>query len=108
KELLFDKIFNKKGILLNLINRRDNQILNIDFLFECLREMNDIEFNDNFIQTFENNRYRYYKINQDQIIELLDSALNNEDVTRESDHKLFELLLYMFLNNWSSEIEQRS
>ncbi|BCY29355.1 hypothetical protein [Flavobacterium okayamense] len=106
KEILFDADFKKKKIFVDLINRRDNQVFSIDFLFDSIREMNEEEYRENFVNVFGESSFSYLKINQEEIVKILDEKLNNTIVETDSQHKLFELLLYMFLNNYSYDIKE--
>lgn len=105
KELIFDSTFHKRDIIIALINRRENQTLNLEFLFECLREMNEEEFEDNFIKAFENTDYRYYRIDQQEILEILEEALKVENLS-DAGHKFYEILLYMFLNTNNYNVKE--
>lgn len=105
KKIIYDKNVSKSKLFINLINRRGNQILNIDFLFECIREMNQEEFKENFTRQFGKNTYRYLKINESEIITVLNERLYNKDLSDNNQHSFFELLLYMFLNESSYEIQ---
>ncbi|WP_310002648.1 hypothetical protein [Flavobacterium granuli] len=105
KKSISDVNIKKKRLYINLINRRGDQILNINFLFECLRDMNEEEFKDNFIKEFGKSTFRYDKINQDDLLRVLNERLYYEDLNVGNQHAFFELLLYMFLNESNFEIK---
>lgn len=102
KELLFDTTISKGNIIWNLIFSGNVKNLNIDFLFNNLLEMNEKEFKLNFTDYFgTSNR----KINQQNILDFLSKKLASGWVNTENRHKLFELLIYMFLNERSYEVK---
>lgn len=53
----------------------------------------------NFSENFGTSNYRYNKIDQDDILSFLTEKLYSGWVNTENRHKLFELLIYMFLND---------
>lgn len=106
KELLFDVSIPKKKIILNLINNGNVKNLNIDFLFDSLLEMNEEEYRLNFSENFGTSNYRYNKIDQDDILSFLTEKLYSGWVNTENRHKLFELLIYMFLNDRSYAVKE--
>ena len=106
KEMLFDVSIQKKKIILNLINNGNVKNLNIDFLFDSLLEMNEDEYRLNFSENFGTSNYRYNKIDQDDILSFLTEKLYSGWVNTENRHKLFELLIYMFLNDRSYSVKE--
>lgn len=106
KELLFDVSIQKKKIILNLINNGNVKNLNIDFLFDSLLDMNEDEYRLNFSENFGTSNYRYNKIDQDDILSFLTEKLYSGWVNTENRHKLFELLIYMFLNERSYSVKE--
>ncbi|PKB17015.1 hypothetical protein [Flavobacterium sp. 5] len=106
KEMLFDASIPKKKIIMNLINNGNVKNLNIDFLFDSLLEMNEDEYRLNFSENFGTSNYRYDKIDQDDILSFLTEKLYSGWVNNENRHKLFELLIYMFLNDRSYSVKE--
>ena len=106
KEMLFDVSIPKKKIILNLINNGNVKNLNIDFLFDSLLEMNEEEYKLNFSENFGTSNYRYNKIDQDDILSFLTEKLYSGWVNTENRHKLFELLIYMFLNDRGYSVKE--
>ena len=101
-----DLVFND-SIIFNLIRRYNIEhykILNIDLLFDLLRELNEELYNKCFISKFENSKWgQYSKISQGNLIDQLNDILVKKEFIETSPyHKLFELLIYMFTNqeNW--------
>ena len=82
------------------------QILNIDFLFEILRDYNDTEYAKSFINSFGHYRWNHYQINQESFLSQINEILVENEVAENSPyHKLFELLIYMFLNENRWEVQ---
>lgn len=102
----------KKTIILNLLNRRNLDIyknLNITFLFEVLLTFNQEQYENNFVNEFGESHYRRNKIDQERIIEFIEKELDMidselEDDEEYKDNHIFELLIYLFTNNYSWEI----
>lgn len=95
-----------ESIIWNLIIRNDIKYytnLNSDFLFSFLRSLDDNQYAKSFIRQFSSQDYSFSRINQSRLIEQIDDLLDKVDSGENGRyHKLFELLLYMFLNesNW--------
>lgn len=112
KKLLREKIIkNEKysgSIIWNLIIRYDTNYyknMNIELLFEILREFNQKQYSECFVSKFSTDRWGHYgEIKQEDIVSQIDDVIEDKK-SKEADHyeKLFELLVYMFANNnrWS-------
>lgn len=103
KEILFDVTISKTNIIWNLIFSGNVKNLNIDFLFNNLLEMNDEQFKLNFTDSFGTS---YRKIDQQNVLDFLSKKLDSGWVNNEIRHKLFELLIYMFLNDRSYGVKE--
>lgn len=112
KIALREKLINNEeysgSIIWNLILRYDTDYyknLNIQFLFEVLREFSQKQYSDCFVSKFSTDRWEHYRgINQDSLVNQIDDIIENKK-SKDADYyeNLFELLIYMFTNNnrWS-------
>lgn len=98
---------NNDSIIYSLISRYNTdqyKILNIDFLFELLRELNKDLYDKCFVSKFGNGKWgEYSKITQVDLISQINDILEEREFIEPSPyHKIFELLIYMFTNheNW--------
>lgn len=114
KNVLKDKLINNAGfsdsIIWNLIIRYNTDYyknLSIEFLFEILRELDNKQYIDCFVNKFGTERWGYSRIiNQESLVSQIDDILEK----READdvphyEKLFELLIYMFTNSNRWEVQ---
>lgn len=112
KTILRDKLINKEKnsgtIIWDLILRFDTNYyknLNIYFLFEILREFTQQQYSECFVNKFSSDRWGHYGgIKQEDLVSQIDDIIENKK-SREANYyeNLFELLIYMFINNnrWS-------
>jgi regulator of replication initiation timing len=98
------------SIIWNLIIRYDityYQNLSIEFLFKLLRELDEKQYVECFASKFGKDSWGHSRlINQENLVNQIDDILEN----READdvlyyEKLFELLVYLFTNKNSWDIE---
>ena len=95
------------NILRPLVNRRDTkeyQNLNIEFLFEILRSLDDLNYKS-FIGAF-GYRYDFSKIEQRSLVEHLEKKLSDMEKNPGTHHKLYEILPYMLLNEDSWKVAE--
>ncbi len=97
------------SIIFNLIcryNIEHYKILNIDFLFELLREFDQKQYSNCFANKFGTDRWGHSKIDQENLVKQINDILEKKEVNEKSSyHKLFELLLYLFTNRDNWEIQ---
>lgn len=95
-------------IVNGLIRRYDLKIypkLNIQFLFELIKKLEEDKFNKKFLNLFEfksrNSFSRFYrKIDLEKIIEKLKKNFDNTEFINDSKyHNLFNLLIYLLPHN---------
>jgi hypothetical protein len=113
KNILKEKLINNEkyseSIIWNLIIRYNTtyyRVLNIEFLFELLRELNTKEYNECFVTKFGTERWGFSSlINQENLVKQLNNVLDKLKADEIMHYeKLFELLIYMFINNDSWDI----
>lgn len=112
KKILRDKLINNEkysgSIIWDLILRYDTNYyknLNIYFLFEILREFTQQQYKECFVSKFSTDRWGHYGgIKQEDLVSQIDDIIEDKK-SREANYyeNLFELLIYMFINNnrWS-------
>ena len=108
KKILRDKLINNEkysgSIIWDLILRYDTNYyknLNIYFLFEILRELTQQQYSECFISKFSTDRWGHYGgIKQEDLVSQIDDIIEDKK-SREANYyeNLFELLIYMFINN---------
>lgn len=108
KKILRDKLINNEkysgSIIWDLILRYDINYyknLNIYFLFEILRELTQQQYSECFISKFSTDRWGHYGgIKQEDLVSQIDDIIEDKK-SREANYyeNLFELLIYMFINN---------
>lgn len=108
KKILRDKLINNEkysgSIIWDLILRYDTNYyknLNIYFLFEILRELTQQQYSECFISKFSTDRWGHYGgIKQEDLVSQIDDIVEDKK-SREANYyeNLFELLIYMFINN---------
>ncbi|GAB4015032.1 hypothetical protein GCM10028808_39230 [Spirosoma migulaei] len=115
KNLLKQNIINGtefgNSLIFNLITRFKEEYyknLNISFLFSILRELDEKQYQNCFIEKFGEVNWRHSsRIDQTNLLNQLAKLLENKEFTDESDHhKLFELLIYMFINSNRWEVTE--
>lgn len=108
KKILRDKLISNEkysgAIIWDLILRYDTNYyknLNIYFLFEILRELTQQQYSECFISKFSTDRWGHYGgIKQEDLVSQIDDIIEDKK-SREANYyeNLFELLIYMFINN---------
>jgi hypothetical protein len=105
KVLLNNLIINdgsNASLIINLVLRSKTEHyknLNIDFLFEMLRELDEQQYQNSIISSFHNTRGAFGGINQEEWVNQISKILEDKEINDFPHlHKLFELLLYMFIN----------
>lgn len=105
--ILRSGIDSSNSIIFNLIVRRDSSTyknLNIDFLFITLRDLDQESYEKCFVNKFGTGGWEsQFKINQEDVVDQIGAIFAGGDLDDDASfHKLFELLIYMFLNreNW--------
>ncbi len=108
KKILRDKLINNEkysgSIIWDLILRYDTNYyknLNIYFLFEILRELTQQQYSECFVSKFSTDRWGHYVgIKQEDLVSQIDDIIEDKK-SREANYyeNLFELLIYMFINN---------
>lgn len=108
KKILRDKLINNEkysgSIIWDLILRYNTNYyknLNIYFLFEILRELTQQQYSECFISKFSTDRWGHYGgIKQEDLVSQIDDIIEDKK-SREANYyeNLFELLIYMFINN---------
>ena len=108
KKILRDKLINNEkysgSIIWDLILRYDTNYyknLNIYFLFEILRELTQQQYSECFVNKFSTDRWGHYGgIKQEDLVSQIDDIIEDKK-SREANYyeNLFELLIYMFINN---------
>lgn len=114
KNVLKGRLLNNErysdSIIWNVIIRYDityYQNLNIEFLFELLRELDRKQYVECFVSKFRTDRWGHRRlINQENLVSQIDDILEKG----EADdvlycEKLFELLIYLFTNKDSWDIQ---
>lgn len=112
KKVLLDNLIINDGsnasIIINLVLRSKTEHyknLNIDFLFEMLRELDEQQYQNSFISSFHNTRGAFGGINQEEWVNQISIILEDKKINDFPYlHKLFELLLYMFINGNSWKV----
>lgn len=107
KEKLLKNEKYSDSIIRNLIIRYNTTYyknLNIEFLFELLRELDQKQYIDCFLSKLVTDRWGHSRlINQEQLVNQIGHILEKRDAKEVlSYEKLFELLIYMFthINRW--------
>lgn len=114
KSILKDKLLNDEkysdSVIWNLLIRYDSSYynnLNIEFLFEFLRGLDQKQYRDCFINKFGTNGWSDSGlINEERLVNQIDDLLEKKEPEEIAYYeKLFELLLYMFTNKTRWDVQ---
>lgn len=79
--------------------------LSVEFLYDWLRGLNEDEYERFFSSCFGNRLHHFHKIDQDNLMSQFNKILEQAEEPFYY-HKLFEVLIYMFLNDSSYEVAE--
>ncbi|MFA5781309.1 MAG: hypothetical protein WC868_03470 [Bacteroidales bacterium] len=108
-DILRKDIVPNNSIVYNLIYRYDithYNKLNIDFLFELLSEFDEQQYEKCFVSEFGDDQWAHSQINQESLLNQINKIIDKRELNdNSSEHKRFELLIYMFTNKNDWEIQ---